>query len=94
LIDWAHWGIDIESKKEGDRSASASFRERLYREEIWRKLSITTMALHWDDYAERRRGRWPAFLQKFHPEKIGKELQEMGRLMNWDANRIPAEQPA
>jgi len=33
LIDWAHWGIDIESKKEGERSASPPSAERLYREE-------------------------------------------------------------
>jgi len=32
-----------------------------------------------------------SFPAKFHPEKLEKELQEMGRLMNWDANRIPAE---
>ncbi len=90
-LNWKSFGIPISSLGIVSVPLRSPDLPGLYAEDNLEKLISRTMILHWQDYLERRRGRWPAFLAHYHPEKLEKDLHEMGRQMGWDSSRVEME---
>jgi glycerol-3-phosphate dehydrogenase len=89
-VNWRRLGIKVnslENVQDPLRPAGA----KIYREETMQQIVSRTMALHWDDFVERRRGRKPAFDRKYKPDCFDRDLLEMGRILGWDSARIEME---